>query len=216
MLFSLPASRRGLSMAMAQASKAPRAYFYFVDTHGRLYLHDTTPRTIATCLKDSKFLDFFWKRLQLNTNELVSSSAFPYVSPCGSEMNFVQCADTPWVHVPLVFCNFYFGLCRWSFVLMQLNAESCSTLCMLVVIYFTPAPSSTRFSRRPCFPSMADCIILHHQLELAIMRCYQTLSLCSSCRCDHDFLSPCVHHLTPFSFWTLNHMPLLLFIFEVS
>lgn len=95
MLGSLPASRRGLSMAMAQASKAPRAYFYFVDTHGRLYLHDTTPRTIATCLKDSKFLDFFWKRLQLNTNELVSSSAFPYVSPCGSEMNFVQCADTP-------------------------------------------------------------------------------------------------------------------------
>ncbi len=96
MLGCLRASKRELALAAAVASNAaPRTYFYFVDTHGRLYLHDTKPRTVATCLKDSKFLDFFWKRLQINTSQLVPSSAFPYVSPCGSELNFVQCADTP-------------------------------------------------------------------------------------------------------------------------
>jgi hypothetical protein len=96
MLGSLRASKRVLSLATAAASHAaPRTYFYFVDTHGRLYLHETKPRTIATCLKDGKFLDFFWKRLQLNANLPVAASAFPFVSPCGSELNFVQCADTP-------------------------------------------------------------------------------------------------------------------------
>ena len=109
MLCVLRASNRVLYRLMAAAPRAAppsthvayysatlqRQYYYFVDTHGRLYLHDSKPRTIATCLKDNKFLDFFWKRLQPNTGQLVPSSSFPYVSPCGTELNFVQCADTP-------------------------------------------------------------------------------------------------------------------------
>ena len=96
MLCVLRASSRALHRSMAAASQAPpRQYYYFVDTHGRLYLHDSKPRNIATCLKDNKFLDFFWKRLQPNSGQLVPTSSFPYVSPCGIELNFVQCADTP-------------------------------------------------------------------------------------------------------------------------
>ena len=108
MLRVLRASTRVLYRLMATAPRAAphthvayhsatlrRQYYYFVDTHGRLYLYDTKPRTIATCLKDAKFLDFFWKRLQPNVGPLVSASSFPYVSPCGAELNFVQCADTP-------------------------------------------------------------------------------------------------------------------------
>lgn len=95
-LCAVGVSKRILSRAASTAARAdPRTYYYFVDTHGRLYLHDTKPRTIATCLKDNKFLDFFWKRLQMNSGQLVSATSFPYVSPCGAELNFVQCADTP-------------------------------------------------------------------------------------------------------------------------
>ncbi len=94
MLGAASASKRVLARATATA-RTPRTYYYYVDTHGRLYLHDTKPRNIATCLKDNKFLDFFWKRLQVNTGQLVPPNSFPYVSPCGAEMNFVQCADTP-------------------------------------------------------------------------------------------------------------------------
>jgi hypothetical protein len=103
-LCAVGVSKRTLSRAASTAARAdPRTYYYFVDTHGRLYLHDTKPRTIATCLKDNKFLDFFWKRLQMNSGQLVSATSFPYVSPCGAELNFVQCADTPWVSFLFVF-----------------------------------------------------------------------------------------------------------------
>jgi hypothetical protein len=96
MLRKLFAPVQFLARATATAPHpAPRTYFYYVDLHGRLYLHDTKPRTIATCLKDQKFLDFFWKRLLQNKGQVVPPSSFPYVSPCGSELNFVQCADTP-------------------------------------------------------------------------------------------------------------------------
>ena len=96
MLGALRLSQSFLTRATATASHVtPRTYFYLVDTHGRLYLHDTKPRTIATCLKDGKFLDFFWKRLQPNAGQVVPQNHFPFVSPCGVELNFVQCADTP-------------------------------------------------------------------------------------------------------------------------
>lgn len=35
-----------------------RHYFYFMDTRGQVFLEETVPRNIATCMKDIKFLDF--------------------------------------------------------------------------------------------------------------------------------------------------------------
>ena len=35
-----------------------RHYFYVMDTRGQVFLEETMPRNIATCMKDIKFLDF--------------------------------------------------------------------------------------------------------------------------------------------------------------
>eukprot|EP00287_Rhodomonas_sp_CCMP768_P017109 CAMPEP_0202811960 /NCGR_PEP_ID=MMETSP1389-20130828/3687_1 /ASSEMBLY_ACC=CAM_ASM_000865 /TAXON_ID=302021 /ORGANISM="Rhodomonas sp., Strain CCMP768" /LENGTH=145 /DNA_ID=CAMNT_0049483215 /DNA_START=157 /DNA_END=594 /DNA_ORIENTATION=+ len=51
---------------------------------------------MATCLKEPKFLNFFFKRLVRNTLEEGSKHlpAYQYVSPCGKELNFVRAEDT--------------------------------------------------------------------------------------------------------------------------
>lgn len=63
-----------------------REYFYHVDDNGRLF-HD------ATELTDEKFLNFFYKRLK--ENDTGQNSDWPFVSPCGPELNFVRCLDRP-------------------------------------------------------------------------------------------------------------------------
>ena len=43
---------------------------------------------------DKKFLDFFFKRLRVNDTGSYHDD-FPYVSPCGREMNYIRCDDLP-------------------------------------------------------------------------------------------------------------------------
>jgi hypothetical protein len=108
-----------------QTSPSPRArhFFYSIDDHGRLFLADVKIRNIATCLKDGKFLDFFFthiqstrrlladargstdsgsgnKRLQRLTEGITDDMAkkWPWISICGNELNFVQCDTTPIVY----------------------------------------------------------------------------------------------------------------------
>lgn len=70
-----------------------REYFYEIDLSGRL-LHD------GTVLTEEKFLRFFMK--QLRANDTGMHSEYPFISPCGREMNFVHCSDTPIVYSALV------------------------------------------------------------------------------------------------------------------
>ena len=50
---------------------------------------------IATCLKEPKFLDFFFKQLRVNELESKHKAVgYGHVSPCGRELNFVRAADT--------------------------------------------------------------------------------------------------------------------------
>jgi hypothetical protein len=80
-----------------------RCYFYNVDLQGRLFLEEVLPKNITSCIKDTKFLDFFFRRLQplrlrdidLLHNRDILKSEYPYVSPCGTELNFVRPAATP-------------------------------------------------------------------------------------------------------------------------
>lgn len=67
---------------------------------GRLFLEDTLPKNVATSLKSDKFLDFFWRMLR--PNEAGFHAEYPFVSPCGSEMNFIKVADSPVVFRDLV------------------------------------------------------------------------------------------------------------------
>ncbi|KAJ0399096.1 hypothetical protein P43SY_006074 [Pythium insidiosum] len=84
-----------------------RRYFYYVDLQGRLFLENTRPKNIASSLKSSKFLRFFFSQLRPNRLEDPSSPSasevegivpfmeYPFRSPCGKEMNFIKCADRP-------------------------------------------------------------------------------------------------------------------------
>ena len=54
------------------------------------------PKNIATSLKSASFLRFFWRQLRSNDLDLAPWTAdYPFISPCGAEMNFVTVADTP-------------------------------------------------------------------------------------------------------------------------
>ena len=72
-----------------------RNYFYYIDLQGRLFLEDMVPKNIATSLKSEKFLNFFFR--QLRHNNTGKFTEYPYVSPCGKEMNFIKSADLPFV-----------------------------------------------------------------------------------------------------------------------
>ena len=58
-------------------------------------MEDTVPKNIATSLKSDKFLAFFFSRLK--SNSYGEHEEYPFISPCGKEMNFIKCADTPLV-----------------------------------------------------------------------------------------------------------------------
>ncbi|KAG7392250.1 hypothetical protein PHYPSEUDO_001354 [Phytophthora pseudosyringae] len=78
-----------------------RRYFYYIDLQGRLFLEDTRPKNIATSLKSAKFLRFFFSQVRANGAAQCKSEEefleYPFRSPCGKEMNFIKCADRPFV-----------------------------------------------------------------------------------------------------------------------
>lgn len=63
------------------------------------------PKNVATSLKSPKFLNFFWRMLRPNPSHSPEFRAnddsarfdadYPFVSPCGKEMNYIRPADTP-------------------------------------------------------------------------------------------------------------------------
>lgn len=72
---------------------------------GRLFLENTRPKNIATSLKSAKFLKFFFSQIRPNDAnsplpaevEELQFLEYPFRSPCGKEMNFIKCADRPFV-----------------------------------------------------------------------------------------------------------------------
>ena len=50
--------------------------------------------------QDKQFLAFFFKRLKIN-NTGIFQKDFPYLSPCGKEINYIRCEDRP-----IVFSSF--------------------------------------------------------------------------------------------------------------
>jgi hypothetical protein len=112
---------RARPAAWYAARARDREYFYCVDSLGRLFLEETNPKSIATSLKSPKFLDFFFARLRARDPDRRRSPGdtpaapsphppppladYPFVSPCGSERNFVVAADTPLVAHDLHFAD---------------------------------------------------------------------------------------------------------------
>jgi hypothetical protein len=62
---------------------------------------------------DGKFLHFFFTRLRANTyHDRPYAEAFPYVSLCGRERNFIRCADVPFVLTRLLDSGDLFECCH--------------------------------------------------------------------------------------------------------
>mmetsp|Transcript_14608 Transcript_14608/g.20877 ORF Transcript_14608/g.20877 Transcript_14608/m.20877 type:complete len:287 (-) Transcript_14608:1872-2732(-) len=79
-----------------------KCYFYSIDLQGRVFLEDILPKNLATSLKDTKFLDVFFRNIRrIDSKDIHYLSSYdakkdyPYVSPCGIEMNYIRPADTP-------------------------------------------------------------------------------------------------------------------------
>uniref|UniRef100_A0A7S2JS56 Uncharacterized protein n=1 Tax=Leptocylindrus danicus TaxID=163516 RepID=A0A7S2JS56_9STRA len=78
-----------------------RRYFYNIDLQGRLFLEETRPKSIATSLKSEAFLNFFFRQIRRISDEEIgllkydhdAARDYPFVSPCGQEMNFIRPAD---------------------------------------------------------------------------------------------------------------------------
>ncbi|XP_068957043.1 UPF0598 protein C8orf82 homolog [Petaurus breviceps papuanus] len=78
-----------------------REYFYYIDHQGQLFLDDAKVKNFITCFKDRQFLVFFFSRLRKNQSGRYED-AFPFVSLCGRERNFVRCEDLPVVFTHLL------------------------------------------------------------------------------------------------------------------
>uniref|UniRef100_A0A0G4HI48 Uncharacterized protein n=1 Tax=Chromera velia CCMP2878 TaxID=1169474 RepID=A0A0G4HI48_9ALVE len=65
-----------------------------------LFLNDTKQKNFTTCFNEKKFLNFFFRQLRPNTTGQ-HAEEFPFVSPCGKEINFLRCDDTPIVYTGL-------------------------------------------------------------------------------------------------------------------
>ncbi len=75
----------------------------------KLFLDDTRIKNFTSCFKEQRFLQFFFKNLQLNNTDRYTN-LFPYVSLCGRERNFIRCDDLPFVFTQLDQVNDLFYL----------------------------------------------------------------------------------------------------------
>ena len=73
----------------SRASKVKKLVFFYLKN----YLH--------VFLTDKKFLEFFFKRVKVNTSGRYETE-FPYLSPCGRETNYIHCDDLPVVFSQLL------------------------------------------------------------------------------------------------------------------
>ncbi|KAH7980901.1 hypothetical protein HPB49_020016 [Dermacentor silvarum] len=78
----------------------PRVVTRFSRCTPRFFLSrpDTTTETGKV---QKKFLEFFFRRLRHNDTGKYEAE-FPFISPCGREMNFVHCDDVPFVFTHIV------------------------------------------------------------------------------------------------------------------
>ncbi|XP_072458876.1 UPF0598 protein C8orf82 homolog [Notamacropus eugenii] len=96
------ASSEGSSYTQGQSPEPKtREYFYYIDHQGQLFLDDAKVKNFITCFKDRQFLVFFFSRLRKNQSGRYED-AFPFVSLCGRERNFVRCEDLPVVFTHLL------------------------------------------------------------------------------------------------------------------
>ena len=64
-----------------------------------LFMDDARIKNFVSAFKEKHFLDFFFRRVR--PNDTGEWPDFPYISPCGRELNFLRCDDRPIVFLTL-------------------------------------------------------------------------------------------------------------------
>ncbi|XP_064467022.1 UPF0598 protein CG30010-like [Ornithodoros turicata] len=86
---------RALHYVQGQTTKDnAREYFYYIDHQGMLFMDDARMKNFTSCFKEKKFLQFFFRHVKINNTDHYQEE-FPFVSPCGREMNYIRCDDLP-------------------------------------------------------------------------------------------------------------------------
>jgi len=82
-----------------EAARMKKCYFYSIDLQGRVFLENVHPKNMASSIKDTAFLDFFFRRIRRvgpKQAALLQDAvgSYPFYSPCGVELNFIRPADS--------------------------------------------------------------------------------------------------------------------------
>jgi Domain of unknown function (DUF4505) len=108
--------KKPASFYEALSNEKIRRYFYNIDLQGRLFLEETSPKNIATSIKDEKFLNFFFSRIRwaspMESDHLQKygfADDYPFVSKCGAEINYIRPAATPIVFHSMVGGDLLYG-----------------------------------------------------------------------------------------------------------
>lgn len=84
-------SRQARSKDFYDEQMKERNYFYVLDSKGQVFLEECKHRNFVTCLKDVVFLNMLYRLQRPNRTGLFPE--IPFVSPCGTERNFMSTQD---------------------------------------------------------------------------------------------------------------------------
>ncbi|KAG6454051.1 UPF0598 protein CG30010 [Manduca sexta] len=123
---------RSLSYVQGQEPEPKvREYFYYIDHQGMLFLDDSKMKNFTSCFKEKKFLEFFFKRIRMNTTGRYADE-FPFVSLCGRERNYIRCDDLPIVYTHII------NKCNTDFLTYGYAGDLLSTEFIPQQIYMLP------------------------------------------------------------------------------
>jgi hypothetical protein len=93
--------KKPISFYETMSNEKIRRYFYNIDLQGGLFLEETSPKNMATSIKDEKFLNLFFSRIRWASPTKIEHLAgfgfagdYPFVSRCGAEINYIRPAAT--------------------------------------------------------------------------------------------------------------------------
>lgn len=104
LLRGLPTAHSYSRTSASETTAAFRVYRYVVDVHGQLFIHDTVPKNLTSCFKNTEFLDFFFKRIRPNPEALTAASQYASAGSISRHDILKPLADTAlssdWSDVP--------------------------------------------------------------------------------------------------------------------
>jgi hypothetical protein len=147
-----------------QATKRTiREYFYEIDELGLLYLEETKAKLFTTAFNDMTFLDFFFKRLEVNAT--AQRPDYPFISKCGNEMNYIKTqGDTPIVFTSLIHGRLHWNNCSFNipFNPSQLYVSNEGRI-------YHPSPVNFTMTNKPVLSNLPHLALVKSSIALELL-----------------------------------------------